>query len=309
MTLYLFDKPKTMKKTLLFIALCCVMITTAQYDIVYNLEKGGVYPQNLVVTSEQNQVINGQTQDITTVISTESDYIVTDIKDGIYSIDIIVKKMSNITKSAMGSETMSSEGASSNPMNQMFKNMIKDPIKITMNNKGVILSFDNSAQLLGITEGMELPEMQLLQIEGAMKNEMNAEKQIDSYNKITQILPIEEVNIGDTWDQEITVNSIATFESTTTYVLESVTDESYIINSSAMLTTPKDATTDLMGMKAKYDLSGPLKATYTIDKKTGWIKNASFEQRLDGAVLIEKSETMPQELKMTMSTTTTTLIE
>jgi len=285
------------------------MITTAQYDMVYQLEKGGVYPQNLVVTSEQNQVINGQTQDITTVISTASDFVVTDIKDGIYSIDIIVKKMSNNTKTAMGSETMSSDGAASNPMNQMFKNMIKDPIKITMNNKGVLLSFDNSAQLVGLTEGMELPEMQLLQIEGAMKKEMSAEKQLDSYHKITQLLPKEEVNIGDTWVQETTINSIATFKSTTTYLLEAVTDESYIITSSAMVTTPKDATTDLMGMKAKYDLSGPLKASYTIDKETGWIKNARMEQRLDGAVLIEKSETMPQELKMTMSTTTTTLIE
>ncbi|WP_292890279.1 DUF6263 family protein [Nonlabens sp.] len=298
-----------MKKTLLLIAICCVMITTAQYDMVYQLEKGGVYPQNLVVTSEQNQVINGQTQDITTVISTASDFVVTDIKDGIYSIDIIVKKMSNNTKTAMGSETMSSDGAASNPMNQMFKNMIKDPIKITMNNKGVLLSFDNSAQLVGLTEGMELPEMQLLQIEGAMKKEMSAEKQLDSYHKITQLLPKEEVNIGDTWVQETTINSIATFKSTTTYLLEAVTDESYIITSSAMVTTPKDATTDLMGMKAKYDLSGPLKASYTIDKETGWIKNARMEQRLDGAVLIEKSETMPQELKMTMSTTTTTLIE
>jgi hypothetical protein len=298
-----------MKKTLLFIALCCCMITTAQYDIVYNLEKDGVYPQNLVVTSEQKQVINGMPQDIMTIISTESDYIVTDIKDGIYSIDIIVKSMSNTTKSAMGSETMSSDGASSNPMNQMFKNMIKDPIKITMNNKGEILSFDNSAQLVGLIEGMELPEMQLLQIEGAMKKEMSAEKQIDSYNKITQILPTKEVNIGDSWDQVIMISSIATFESTTTYTLESVTDESYIINSSAMIATPKDATTDLMGMKAKYDLAGPLKASYTIDKKTGWIKKANFEQSLDGTVLIEKSETMPQELKMTMTSTTTTVIE
>lgn len=298
-----------MKKTLLFIALCCSIITTAQYDIVYNLEKGGVYPQNLVVTSEQNQVINGQNQDITTIISTESDYVVTDIKEGIYSIDIIVNKMSNTTKSAMGSQTMSSDGAASNPMNQMFKNMIKDPIKITMNNKGEILSFDNSAQLVGLTEGMEMPEMQLLQIEGAMKKEMGAEKQIANYNKITQILPTKEVNIGDSWDQEITVNSIATFESTTTYTLENVTEDSYIINSSAMVTTPKDATTDLMGMKAKYDLSGPLKATYTIDKNTGWIESASFEQSLDGTVLIEKSETMPQELKMTMSSTTKTIIE
>ncbi|MFT7427991.1 MAG: hypothetical protein ACI9IZ_000469 [Nonlabens sp.] len=298
-----------MKMTLLFIGLCCGIITTAQYDIVYNLEKDGVYPQNLVVTSEQRQVINGTPQDITTIISTESDYIVTGINEGIYSIDIIVKKMSNTTKSAMGSETMSSEGASSNPMNQMFKNMIKDPIKITMNNKGELLSFDNSAQLAGLTEGMKLPEMQLLQIEGAMNKEMSAEKQIDSYSKITQILPTKEVHIGDSWEQVTTVNSIATFKSTTTYILEGVTEESYIINSSAMVTTPEDATTDLMGMQAKYDLYGPSKANYTIDKKTGWIKKANFEQSLEGTVLIEKSETIPQELKMTMSSTTTTLIE
>jgi hypothetical protein len=81
-----------MKKHILFIAVCFSIIATAKHDIVYNLEKGGVYPQNQTVISEQNQNINGMPQDVTTTVSTESDYVVRDIKDGIYYIDIMVKK-------------------------------------------------------------------------------------------------------------------------------------------------------------------------------------------------------------------------
>ncbi|GAL74360.1 hypothetical protein JCM19275_3215 [Nonlabens ulvanivorans] len=55
-----------------------------------------------MVTSEQQQVVNGMPQEITTIITTETDYMVTDIKDGIYYIDIVIKKMSSETKSPMG---------------------------------------------------------------------------------------------------------------------------------------------------------------------------------------------------------------
>jgi hypothetical protein len=83
-------------------------------------------------------------QKVNTSVSTESDYVVRDIKDGIYYIDIIVKEMSNTTKTAMGTETIASDGPVSNPMNKLFSNMIKDPIKITMDRKGNLLSFDNT---------------------------------------------------------------------------------------------------------------------------------------------------------------------
>ena len=64
-----------------------------------------------------------------------------------------------------------------------------------------------------------------------------------------------------------------------------------------------------MGVSAKYDLSGPLTGTYTIDRKTGWIKKAETQQELDGAILVEKSDTMPQEMKMTIKSKTSTVIE
>lgn len=298
-----------MKKNLFFITAFISLVATAQYDIVYNLEKGGVYPQNQVVTSEQDQVINGMPQEMTTIITTTSDYLVTDIKNGIYHIDVVVKSMSNETKSSMGSEVMSSDGPASNPMNVMFKNMIKDPIKITMDKYGKILSFDNSAQLEGLTEGMEMPELQLLQIEAAMKGEIDAAKQTTSYEQLTAILPKKPVKEGESWTQKTTINSIATFDTTSTYTLKSVTDDAYIITATANIKTPEGSTTDFSGFKAAYNLAGPSTATYTINRATGWIINATMEQNLDGDITVEKSEMMPQEMKMTMKTKTITIIE
>lgn len=298
-----------MKKSLFFIAILFSIIATAQYEIVYNLEKGKSYPQNQVVTSEQQQVINGMPQEITTIITTETDYLVTDVKDGIYYIDIIIKKMSNETKTPMGTETITSDGPESNAMNTIFKNMIKEPIKITMNKHGEILSFDNIAQLEGLTNGVEMPQMQLLQVEAALKKEMSAEKQTANYQQLSAILPKEKVAVGDSWFQSITVNSIAAFEATSNFELESVNDNSYIISSTAIVKSPDNASTNLNGMKANYSLSGPSSGTYTIDKETGWITSASIRQELDGDIVIEKSDMMPQEMKMTMKTQTTTVIE
>ncbi|WP_397300973.1 DUF6263 family protein [Nonlabens ulvanivorans] len=298
-----------MKKYLFFIAILFSIVAIAQHEIVYNLEKGKSYPQNQMVTSEQQQVVNGMPQEITTIITTETDYMVTDIKDGIYYIDIVIKKMSSETKSPMGTELISSDGPTSNSMNTIFKNMIKQPIKITMNKHGEILSFDNSSQMEGLTDDVEMPQMQLLQVEAALKKEMDAEKQSSNYQQLTAILPKEKVAVGDSWFQTITVNSIASFEATSSFQLESVSEDSYMISSTAILKTPDNSSTNLNGMEANYSLSGPSSGTYTIDKETGWITNASIKQELDGNIVIKKSDTMPQEMKMTMKTQTITIIE
>lgn len=298
-----------MKKTVFFIAALCSIVASAQYDIFYNLEKGKKYPQNQVVLSEQDQVVNGMPQEMSTTINSQTDYLVTDIKDGIYYIDIIQKMISNDTQTAMGKQTMSSDGPQSDPMNQLFKNMIAHPIKITMSNKGEILSFDNSAQLKGLTANMEMPEMQLLQIESAMIKEISADKQTASFEMITGIFPDKKVNVGDTWQKTVTISSISTFEATNTFKLESVTDDSYTVSCSSLVSTPDDGVTEIMGMKATYDLEGPMSGTYTIDRNTGWILKANLEQQLDGDITIAKSESMPQEMNMTMKTKTTTVIE
>lgn len=298
-----------MKNLVLLLAFCSSIIATAQFQITYNLEKGETYPQNQVMTSESSQVINGAPQDVTTTVTTKSDYIVTDIIDGIYQIDIKIHNLSNTTKTAMGNQVIDSDGAESNPMNRLFSNMIKYPIKVTMNNKGEILTFDNSAQLKNMTEGIEMPELQLAQIEAAMVEQMSAEKQMVNYSLITNILPDNEVKEGDTWKNELTINSVTQFDTTTTYKLESVTDDYYIITAQAKIQSPEDSQMDMMGLKAKVDLAGPLTASYTLDKKTGWLKKGKTEQRLDGSMTVEKSEMMPQEMKITMKTNTTTIIE
>ncbi|AGC77250.1 hypothetical protein LX97_01557 [Nonlabens dokdonensis] len=298
-----------MKNLLLLIAFCSSILATAQFQITYNLEKGKTYPQNQVVTSEQSQVINGAPQDVTTIVATNSDYKVIDIVEGVYHIEIMVNSMSNTTKTPMGEQVMDSEGAASNPMNKLFSNMIKDPIKITMNNKGEILTFDNSAQLENMTEGIDMPELQLAQIEAAMKESMNPENQIVNYNLLTKILPDNAVKLGDIWESEATINSVVKFDTNTTYELDSVTDDYYIITAQANIQSPEDSEMDMMGLKAKVDLAGPLAATYTLDRKTGWIKKGKIEQELDGSMTIEKSEMMPQEMKITMETKTTTVIE
>jgi hypothetical protein len=46
-----------------------------------------------------------------------------------------------------------------------------------------------------------------------------------------------------------------------------------------------------------------------MDKKTGWISTANLEQQLDGIISIEKSEMMPQEIKIFMTSKTMTTIE
>jgi hypothetical protein len=297
-----------MRKFILFTAVLFSVAATAQHNIVYNLEKAGIYAQNQTVVSEQNQIINGMPQKVNTSVSTESDYVVRDIKDGIYYIDIIVKKMSNTTKTAMGTETIASDGPVSNPMNKLFSNMIKDPIKITMDRKGNLLSFDNSAQLENITEGVVLPDMQLAQLEGTMKKEMSAEKQIVNYSQLTQILPENEISVGASWDKKVTINSIGQFESTTSFTLESVTDAFFTISAIAEITTPENEEANLMGMNATYNLAGPLKGIYIIDKKTGWISTANLEQQLDGTIIFQKSEIMPQEMKILMTSKTITTI-
>lgn len=298
-----------MKHSFTLLAFLIITSVSAQYDLVYKLEKGGVYPQKQTVISEQKQVINGYPQEITTAITTDSEYIVTDIIDGVYHIDIVIKKMSNESKSAMGTESMSSDGPASNPMNTIFKNMTNKPIKVTMDQYGRLLTVNADDQMNGLMDGVEMDDMQKISVESAMKSEMTSEKQKVSYEMLTAIFPTTAVNVGDTWNQSLTINSVGNFNSTATNTLESVTDKTYVITSTATVATPKDTATNLNGMDAIVNLNGPRKATLTINRATGWINEAIIEQTLNGDITIKANDQIPQDMKMTMETLSTTRID
>jgi|GEM_PF-2723416 len=297
-----------MKHIFTLLAFLIITSVSAQYDLVYKLEKGGVYPQKQTVISEQKQVINGYPQEITTAITTESDYTVTDIVDGVYHIDIVIKKMSNESKSAMGSESMSSDGPASDPMNTIFKNMTNKPIKVTMDQYGSLLTVNVDKQMNNLMEGVEMDELQKAAVETAMKTEMTSEKQKVSYEMLTAIFPTTAVNVGDTWNQNLTINSVGNFDSTATNTLESVTDKTYTITSTATVATPNDTSTNINGMDAIINLNGPRTATLTINRATGWIMEATIEQTLNGDITIKANDQIPQDMKMTMETLSTTRI-
>ncbi len=298
-----------MKQLFTLLGFFIICTASAQYDLVYKLEKDGVYPQKQTVISEQKQVINGFPQEVTTVITTDADYIVRDIIDGVYHIDIVIKKMSNESKSAMGTESMSSEGPASNRMNTLFKNMSNKPIKVTMDQYGKLLSINVDAQLSGLMDGVEMPEMQKLSVESAMKAEMTAEKQKVSYEMLTAIFPTQNVNVSDTWNQSLTINSVGNFDTIAINKLESVTDKTYVISSTADVKTPEDNTTNLNGMDAIINLSGPRTATYTINRATGWITEAVINQSLNGDITIKANANIPEDMKMSMETVTTSRMD
>jgi hypothetical protein len=300
-----------MKKSISFILLLLfvVAIAGAQEKIVLNLQPGKVYTLKQTSISEQIQNVNGMPQEMTITVQQDTDFKIMSLENGIYEVKVIPTSTSTVQKSAMGSMVMDSEGTQTDPMNKIMKNLTDKPINMKMNVYGEILEVDASEYQKGIMDGVELPEIQKMQVEAEMLKSLSNQTLTDSYQTLFNIYPKnEEVAVEDTWENEFKTSVIVTINSTATNELTAVEDKTYTITSKAIMKTEENEKMDFMGIQAVANLKGNMQATYTIDRETGWINEMVQKQKLMGTVVTVPSKDAPEEIKITMDVNNTSKI-
>jgi hypothetical protein len=272
----------------------------AQHNIILNLKVGNTYTHNQSLTSITNQLISGMPQDTEMLVNTTTNFTVTGMKGENFLIDVVPLKMSTTQKSPMGNVEMNSEGEQSNPMNRIMKNLTGKTIKMELSPYGEIITFNSGDYLDSMTDGIELPESALEQIKSEMKEEYNDAALKDSYIGLFNFYRKNKVEIGDSWTQDVVMDVIMPIEAKSNFTLSEVTDNEFTIMGKTDLNTDGEKDTKLMGMDVKSNFKGQANSTIVLDRNTGWIKNMTMVQNLDGTMVIAASDKMPQEMTIKM---------
>ena len=282
---------------------------SAQNEIKLNLEVGKTYTIHQETKNVTNQTMNGMAQDVTMTVTAKTDYMVTGMNGKNYLIDITPVTSKTEQMSGGMTMTMDSEGDLSDPMNQIMNNLTGNVMKMEITPHGEVIEFNSNGYIKNMMKGVEMPATAISQLEAQLAGEYDDAALKESYLQLLSIYPKKKKKKGELWTTEFTVDVVMPVSSTATNTLMDVTSESYVIKSEADISTDPSKSTEMMGMEAKSDLKGKSIATYTLDKKTGWISKATMTQDMDGTLTIAASAQMPQEMKVKMKVQSTTEIK
>ncbi|MGB5982257.1 MAG: DUF6263 family protein [Nonlabens sp.] len=295
---------------LFFVAFIALSVNVfAQNDIKLNLEVGSTYTLSQETKSIVNQMINGMPQDVEMTINAVTDYKVTGMNGKNFLIDIEPKSMKTTQNAGGMNLVMDSEGDLSDPMNKIMSNLVGKVMKMEVTPYGEITMFNANDFVKGMMDGVDMPAMALSQLEGQLASEYDDASLKDTYLGLLNIYPNKKVAIGDSWTTDLSADVVMPMTSTATNTLMEIKDGMYVIESKADISSDESEKTEMMGMQATSDIEGTSNTTYSIDRKTGWIKKMSMTQDLDGTVTLPASEQMPQEMKIKMKIKNTTTIK
>lgn len=89
---------------------------------------------------------------------------------------------------------------------------------------------------------------------------------------------------------------------TTEYEFADLTSDYASIKGNTIIKTPdKESFIDVNGMPVKYDLQGSMISIIKVDKKTGWIIEATINQEINGDAYIKDNPKMLKGMKLSMT--------
>jgi len=295
-------------RTLFTLFFALIVITPCQSqnaDLSLKLEKGNEYKQTIVSKATVVQEVTGQKISMVMTISGAMSFLVKDIAENGYNMEIKYEKLSMSMQMPQGSLEFTSE---KNDPNDIFSTilgaMINRPFEITMSKLGKVTEIKNVEDLWegAINQFEQLPEMQREQIKAQIMKAYGADALRGNIEMVTAIYPDNKVNYGDKWTVNTTLESGMSANMSTEYEFAELTSDYALIKGNSIIeTADKDAYIESNGMPMKYDLKGSMGSEIKVDKNTGWILEAKIKQEIKGDVYIRENPQMPNGMKIPMT--------
>ena len=303
-----------MKKiSTLLLSLLLLSSTQAQkVELGLNLQEGEKYTQESKSTISIHQVVNGQDVDIDMAVKGEMSYLVRSVSEADYEIEMMYEGLSMKIEHPQGVMEFDSEKRDENDvMSTVLSWITGKPITVILTKKGSVSEVrDMDSIWVSVFDHFsKVPEAQLNQVKSQIKEAYGEEALKGNIEMVTSIFPDHKVEVGEEWINTTTMESGMTVHVTTTYKLEEIQPDSYIITGDSELqTADTEAIVDANGMSMKYDLSGQIASKIKIDKQSGWIIEANSTQDIKGNAHIQPSPTMPMAMTIPMTMKNVTVI-
>lgn len=295
-------------KTIFTLILTVFVLTSCQTqnsDLSLKLEKGEEYKQITNSKATIIQEVNGQKMNMVMTIKGTMTFLVKDITENGYNMDAKFEELSMSMQMPQGLMEFSSEKNDANDIFSTILGAMKDKaFGITMSKTGKITDVKNVEALwsTAINTFDQLPEMQKEQIKAQIMKAYGGEALKGNIEMVTAIYPDSPANRGDKWTINTKLESGMSANMTTDYEFAELTSEYALIKGkSTIVTADKDAYIESNGMPMKYDLTGSMDSEIKVDKNTGWIIEATINQKIVGDTYIKENPQLPNGMKIPMT--------
>lgn len=295
-------------KTIFTLILTVFVLTSYQTqnsDLSLKLEKGKEYKQITNSKTTIIQEVNGQKMNMVMTIKGTMTFLVKDITENGYNMDAKFEELSMSMQMPQGLMEFSSEKNDANDIFSTILGAMKDKaFGITMSKTGKITDVKNVEALwsTAINTFDQLSEMQKEQIKAQIMKAYGGEALKGNIEMVTAIYPDSPVNRGDKWTINTKLESGMSANMTTDYEFAELTSEYALIKGkSTIVTADKDAYIESNGMPMKYDLTGSMDSEIKVDKNTGWIIEATINQKIEGDTYIKENPQLPNGMKIPMT--------
>ncbi|HEY4198599.1 MAG TPA: DUF6263 family protein [Mucilaginibacter sp.] len=288
-----------MKKILIFSLLLAVTVATygQKVALALNLTQGNTYYMVTSAKMAMTQNINGQTQDITTTVGGKMSFKVTSVKDTTFVMDVKYESLRmQIAAAGVNMDINTESKDTQNPVTTIMSNMTHNAFTVTMSNKGRVIAIDNFDKLLaGMFEGTSnMTDDQKTQFKTQMMQSFGPTALKGSIEACTAFFPSTKEAKNDKWTIDRTLESALSVKTRSTYTLQDITPNAYVIHADAVVTPGNTADyIETNGMPMKYLVNGTSTSDLKVDKTTGWVTEAKIIQTMKGTIDIKDNPKVP----------------
>lgn len=289
----------------LFTLLLGLLIVTAQAQqkLQLNLKEGQSYKQITINDASITQEIMGQSMEITLAVNSAMSFTVENANRDDYDMKVSFDNMKLSMGSLQGKVEFDSENpAEDDAFSQIMSGVVGETFNVKMSKTGKVLEISGIEEMWDAAfSSQNIPATQRAQIMTQLNQTYGKESIKGNIEMVTAIFPEEKVSKGDQWTNEVSINSGMKGIAATTYTYEGMQDGKHLIGGAGSITTAEEgATINTNGMELTMDLNGTMESTISVDAASGWIVEATINQKIDGSAAMAGNAQMPNGLTIPM---------
>lgn len=298
-----------MKKYRPILLLFCIFIFiipghAQTIQLQMNLKKEQQYTQTTNAKITVDQVIEGNTITFFMNITGGVSYNVKEVTENGYWLETSYDSLKLTMDAGFMNIEMNSEAdenvtdSISMIYNNIMKSMIDKSFQVKMLKNGSIEDIKNIDNLYNTVfdADPQLPEEVKEKIISQLKKSYGKDAFKGNLEMASPVFPDHPVEKGDTWTNETALKSaFIVGKINTTFKLLDFDDKKIILEGNSVIKTYADSVENNKLTEIRYDLSGKMNNTMTIDRESGWTLASEVKQNLAG-----EGEYREQKVQMTM---------
>lgn len=298
-------------KTFYFLLLLSVFIFTSctpkEPKLGFNVKQGEKYKIRQTIEQKIVQTLEAQNTESNQSMNMEYTYDVTEVdQQGVATITTTFDKL--IVNISGGGESFqydsSKEDNGTNPLGSVYKGIIGKSITMKIDKQGDVVDIQGVDNMMSeLINSLNLQDAQAKETaQQLLEQNFGDEALRDSFSKVTKVYPPENTKVGESWEDTQTLNMGYPIVVNSKYTLkEDQKDYLAIDMNSEIKSNANTEPMDIMGLRARYDLSGNQSGSFKLNKNSGIAESGSSTQKIVGSIIFEPSDIAPQGITMPLT--------